>query len=342
MQFNYYVNKHAEQLREHFVNLAGKRKLTIKMDGLNMPASVSQMADLIHKNIKDAELRDWIMPNFTTTTDTDKVAASIIMMGTMQKYFVYHAEETCGIPSVTLLGEEKDWQDAHTHRFPLEVCQRSSRTWKAPDSPDVMGFWQCAVRSAGVGCAGQQGTNGWVLAFCFWDTEGELLARMRPVFQATRRQIKRHSGVSGKTLVAPDGPAPNRVSHGVPTSTRPAPKPGILEKITRKLLCFKSDASRSSTDNEEENESKNVTSNPKQNMRSDPVVQQLTDSGELNEPWAYEDGGRRDTLPPVTGWLVIRTEGQYGKDPDVLDIQFDSDAEDYDHDLAYNGMPLIK
>jgi hypothetical protein len=32
------------------------------------------------------------------------------MMSTLQKYFTYAACETCGLPSVTLLGEKSDWE----------------------------------------------------------------------------------------------------------------------------------------------------------------------------------------------------------------------------------------
>lgn len=103
VQFSFYVNKHSEDLREYFVDHAGKKKLKIDQDILDMKSVVVQMTHLIAENVKDASLREWIMPSFTTTTMQDEIAASIIMMGTMQKYFVYMCEETCGIPSVTLL-----------------------------------------------------------------------------------------------------------------------------------------------------------------------------------------------------------------------------------------------
>lgn len=43
------------------------------------------------------------------------------------------------------------------------------------------------------------------------------------------------------------------------------------------------------------------------------------------------------------GWWVIKTsEGEYGKDFDVPDVESDQDADDYDEDLAENGRPLIR
>lgn len=43
------------------------------------------MGKLIQKSVVDPDLREWIMPGFTTTTEQDEVVASILMMGAMQK-----------------------------------------------------------------------------------------------------------------------------------------------------------------------------------------------------------------------------------------------------------------
>ncbi|KAL9008753.1 MAG: hypothetical protein Q9180_009471 [Flavoplaca navasiana] len=50
------------------------------------------------------------MPAFTTTTQTDVVVASILLMGLTQKYFDFKIKLRCGLPSVTLLGERSDWE----------------------------------------------------------------------------------------------------------------------------------------------------------------------------------------------------------------------------------------
>jgi Domain of unknown function (DUF4419) len=41
-----------------------------------------QMTKLIDENIVDPTLRDWILPDFSTTTVTDSTVSAIIMMGT--------------------------------------------------------------------------------------------------------------------------------------------------------------------------------------------------------------------------------------------------------------------
>lgn len=63
---------------------------------------------LIEENLVGPELRTWVMPNFTTTMETDRVVAAILMMGTLQKYFTYLCWRGCGIPTATLLGKRED------------------------------------------------------------------------------------------------------------------------------------------------------------------------------------------------------------------------------------------
>jgi hypothetical protein len=57
---------------------------------------------MIAKNVIDPELRTWIMPAFSTTMNSDKVVAAILIMGAMQQYFQFKFKLICGIPSVTL------------------------------------------------------------------------------------------------------------------------------------------------------------------------------------------------------------------------------------------------
>lgn len=68
------------------------------------------MTHLPHQNVVDSELREWIMPAFSTTTEKDKIVASIVLMASLQKYFGFKCRVSCGLPSVTLLGEISDYQ----------------------------------------------------------------------------------------------------------------------------------------------------------------------------------------------------------------------------------------
>jgi hypothetical protein len=47
------------------------------------------MTTLMEEHIVDPDLRDWIIPDFSTTTVTDTTVASIAMMATMKEYFSY-------------------------------------------------------------------------------------------------------------------------------------------------------------------------------------------------------------------------------------------------------------
>ncbi|KAK1766020.1 hypothetical protein QBC33DRAFT_620912 [Phialemonium atrogriseum] len=99
-QFSFFVNAHAEELR------------SVDPDQPDMGLMCRNMTKLIDANVVDPELRAWIMPAFSTTTMHDEVVASVIMMGTLQKYFDYAFDcSCCGIPTVTLLGERSDWED---------------------------------------------------------------------------------------------------------------------------------------------------------------------------------------------------------------------------------------
>jgi hypothetical protein len=124
-KFGFYVNGHAEKLCSLFVVHEGKE--TLAVDFAPTPLSAVDMGDmtqkvtyLIHRNRVDPELKDWIMPNFTTTTYGDKSVAAIVMMGTLQHYFEYSFIGGCGFPSATLLGEKSDWGEILTrvHRLP--------------------------------------------------------------------------------------------------------------------------------------------------------------------------------------------------------------------------------
>lgn len=205
-QFSFYVNSNAEELRHFFVEHEGKKKLEIVQGHLDLAQFAKDMTGLIAKNIKDQSLKNWIMPNFSTTTEDDEVVASIIMMGTMKKYFACCCGIICGIPSVTLLGEKKDWENIlqrleflatipkHQPRFlksnPYEDADEMHKwygllkpiisnfilTFDAPDHDDVVDFWLQTIHQCEDDCSGDKWITGWINAFCFWDTNGKPLA----------------------------------------------------------------------------------------------------------------------------------------------------------------------
>ncbi|KAI1742870.1 hypothetical protein F4680DRAFT_385285 [Xylaria scruposa] len=190
-QFSSYVNAHGEELRSHFVAHEGQKNLVVKYDGadrysIDFADFALKIGDLMEENIVDPELRRWITPAFSTTTQHDVVISSIVMMGMLQHYFKYTCFATCGIPSITLLGEKSDYEKILARLDKLEqygdepsaftrllkpILRRFMSSFDEPNRQEVRDFWRdiCSVESM----SGSDKYNGWISAFCFWDSQGK-------------------------------------------------------------------------------------------------------------------------------------------------------------------------
>ncbi|KAF9697157.1 hypothetical protein EKO04_004891 [Ascochyta lentis] len=194
-QLNFYINAHAEQLRDHFVSHKGQHKLTVHAVGsietVDFGTLAAHMTYEIQKNVKDPDLQAWIMPDFSTTTDSDRAVAAVLMMGAMQKYFTYGMCLACGIPSVTLLGEREDWEKILNKLDELSefgdepttfaellrpVLRNFVATFDAQPKPSaaVLDFWS-RIADERSGGSGPTYLSGWITAFCMWDEDGKLL-----------------------------------------------------------------------------------------------------------------------------------------------------------------------
>ncbi|KAJ7926099.1 hypothetical protein B0H13DRAFT_1973404 [Mycena leptocephala] len=190
-QFNFFVNANAEFLRANFVAHEGQRELVIWAEGnrysLDFGSMSQQMMDLIEKNIVDPTLRQWVLPNFTTTTINDTTVAAVLMMATLKQYFSYGFGATaCGIPRVTLEGEKSDWVDIlgrleKLKEYGIEtiawyhllhpVISRFVAAFDAPASQDNVEFWQ-KVAHLHRPFSGRSYYSGWINAFNAFDQEG--------------------------------------------------------------------------------------------------------------------------------------------------------------------------
>ncbi|KAH6977541.1 hypothetical protein BKA56DRAFT_552095 [Ilyonectria sp. MPI-CAGE-AT-0026] len=190
-QLSFYINGNAEKLRSFFVEHEGQKKLEVKSGG-SLPTAdfgflAECMAHLIAQNVKDAELRACVMPSFSTTTDTDRVVASVLFMGAVQKYFTYQMTLECGIPSVTLLGEVADYEDILARLDKLEqlgdeptyftkmlrpIMRYMILSFREPTNPDVIVFWN-RIATRDYRMSGQDYLAGWITAFCYWSAEGQ-------------------------------------------------------------------------------------------------------------------------------------------------------------------------
>jgi hypothetical protein len=192
-QFNFFVNAHAEELRDYFVSHKDKKKLEVKeignLQSVDIGVLARRMADLIQEHVKQPGLRDWIMPSFSTTTDSDRAVAAVLMMGAMQRYFRYQMTLKCGIPSVQLLGERKDWEDmlerleylvelgpepALFARLLRPILRNFVKSFDSPLSAATKDFWGKIAHKKFMG-SGAKFLEGWITAFCFWDEDGKML-----------------------------------------------------------------------------------------------------------------------------------------------------------------------
>ncbi|MCJ1454846.1 hypothetical protein MMC28_005199 [Mycoblastus sanguinarius] len=160
-QLSIWINNHAEEARGNFVAHEGKKELTVIMNGhrhtVDYGVFAKEMTREIEKNVTDPELREWIMPAFTTTTANDTVVASILMMGALQEYFNYTLMLLCDLSSVHLQGEKSDWEalfkkltklstlgeePAQFAKVLAPVLSRFVSSLDHPSSQDIIAFWQ--------------------------------------------------------------------------------------------------------------------------------------------------------------------------------------------------------
>jgi hypothetical protein len=212
-QLSLFINAHAEDLRSLFVAHEGQKELTVTglgtIENTDFGALALHMTKLIEENVVDEELRAWIMPDFTTTTESDNVVAAILMMGALQKYFSYKMMLLCGIPSVTLLGEKKDWtalvkkldklqelgdEPARFAQLLRPVLNHFVASFESPESLSVRDFWSKCADKESMG-SGPSYLSGWISVFCFWDENGKMIydesiyAKTTPEFEKRNTEM---------------------------------------------------------------------------------------------------------------------------------------------------------
>ncbi len=158
----------------------------VKGFGLLRTANYAHMTEAmgyqIASNIKDPSVREWVIPNFSTTTATDQVVGAAILMASMQKFFDYKFEIECGIPQVTLLGEISDWKniqerakrlvefdvDGHMKVWSDRLAPILAEFTKSAEGNPSTEFWQtiCHYKDGG---SGPTYLCGWITTFCMYD-----------------------------------------------------------------------------------------------------------------------------------------------------------------------------
>ena len=209
-QFSLYVTYNSEELRDRFVDFEGKRQLKIKAFGTLFTVDFGKLArrmvdEQIVKNIKDPSIADWLIPKFTTTTENDRIVASISMMATLQSYFEYKFCLTCGLPSITLLGTVDDWKLLRSkvdRLLEFDTKDGLMKKWlelltvvldefvETKCGVDNMEFWDRICHYEGGG-SGPTYLSGWITTFAVFDKDGK--------WQGDKRELVRRFGKDIKT-----------------------------------------------------------------------------------------------------------------------------------------------
>jgi hypothetical protein len=109
-----HVRLNSETLRPRFVRHAGKKVLTVQVDG--PPADEERIQHVLSsfRGLLSHELGPGLPRllscDFSTSTDVERMAGDVVLMDVMSPYFDYAVECICGIPRVTLLGTPEDWR----------------------------------------------------------------------------------------------------------------------------------------------------------------------------------------------------------------------------------------
>ena len=191
-QFSFYVTQDSEKLRDKFVDFKGKRQLEIETFGTLFTADFGNLArrmvdEQIVKNIKDPSIADWLIPKFSTTTENDRIVASVTVMATLQSYFEYRFCVRCGLPSVTLLGSIDDWKLLRSkvdRLLEFDTKDGLMKKWlelltvvldefvETKCGVDNMEFWDriCHYVSGG---SGPTYLSGWITTFAVFNKHGK-------------------------------------------------------------------------------------------------------------------------------------------------------------------------
>lgn len=187
-QLSFHINANSEELRKQFVSHEGKKNLVLKirpspLEYIDWDIAGDGMIDLMHENLVDKDLKDWIMPSFSTTTRTDSTVSAIIMMASMKAYFEYIFEMVCGVPHVTLQGTKEDWITILHRLEKLDSWDDTTRAWHKMLKPIIkkfiaafegevdLGFWGHIVSERHYG-SGSKDIGGWITAFCAFSDKG--------------------------------------------------------------------------------------------------------------------------------------------------------------------------
>jgi hypothetical protein len=176
----HHIDTDPEGLRHHFVQHEGQAKIEIKTRGAFR--SVDQggfrhALNLFSEKIKDyiGKKHDLMVADFSTTTEVDRMASQVSMMGALKHYFQYGWTFACGLADVQIMGTPDDW--ASIHQRVMAMSEFNLQWWTDRLAPVVdqirlacegkpeIDFWKRVYLRQGKGSGGQSDVTGWVNTF---------------------------------------------------------------------------------------------------------------------------------------------------------------------------------
>ncbi|KAJ7888243.1 hypothetical protein B0H13DRAFT_1627160, partial [Mycena leptocephala] len=190
-QFSLYVNANPELLRDeaNFVSHESRKGQPPEIvDPNSLPLS-AQIGELMQRNVLDPALREWVLPNFCTSTPNDIAVGSMLWMAPTIKKVLIPDTETLrrGIPRVTLEGRQGDWElllkklerlkkygipAIAWYHLLYPVVSRLAKSFNHAHSPENLEFWKKVVHREGFGGRSLK-LSGWITAFCVFSFEGK-------------------------------------------------------------------------------------------------------------------------------------------------------------------------
>ena len=185
-----YINTFNSEMKDIFTDKE-KTELKYISESNNLKESIKDFIDdiskQINKNIKN-DFAEWIIPDFSTTTSTDKMVAKIVFMSSVKEYFTYTLNLHCGISKLTLEGTLGDWvllknKIKKIHEFNRKdlsqwidvleyVLDKFIDFYHGKVDED---FFQRIVSDKRNGSSPSKKIKGWALVFCPFDIKCKLV-----------------------------------------------------------------------------------------------------------------------------------------------------------------------
>ena len=109
-----HIDQNAETLRRQFVTHDDRLTIQVRRDDFikgcpenPWPDVFSEFSQQVRAHVGSAY--ELIIADFSTTGPVERAASEIVLLDAVQSYFAYELLTACGIPSITLDGNENDW-----------------------------------------------------------------------------------------------------------------------------------------------------------------------------------------------------------------------------------------